>query len=394
MIKVLFISHGPVLYGAQLSLLTLLAGINRDLVTPYLLIPRDGPLTDEARKLDIPVIILPLNHWVAFGQAAKEIYPKRIAKVLIGLKRRADAIATVIKKHDIDLVYTNTVTCIEGALAARATHRRHLWHLREHVAGNKDLKPLLPQFIISYIVGALSDHVIVNSRALAQAYSCSNINNKVSVVYNGIDLDSFQLIQDTESGLRQELGVGSDTKIIATIGSITPRKGHSIFIEAASKLKDSFDDIAFLIVGDGEKKLVGELIIKARKAGLENICHFVGWRTDVANMLAGINLLVVSAEQEAFGRTIVEAMAAGVPVVATRCGGPEEIIVDGITGFLVPVNHPEELAAAAAQVLSNNELASHFSITGRARAKDLFSVDVYVRNIEAIIIRLADPLFR
>lgn len=391
MIRVLFISHGPMLYGAQSSLLALLAGINRDIVTPFLLVPRDGPLTDEARKLNIPVIFLPLCHWVAFGQAAKASYAGRLSKVLSGLKTRTDAIAAVIEKHGIDLVYTNTVTCIEGALAARATHRRHTWHLREHVAGNKDLKPLLPHRIISYIVGALSDRVIVNSRALAQAYSCANINKKVSVVHNGIDLSSFQQIRDPGSTIRQELSVGPDTKIIATIGSITPRKGHSIFIEAASKLKDSFEDVEFLIVGDGEKQLVSELTAKARRMGLADTLHFVGWRTDIANIMAGINLLVVSAEQEAFGRTIIEAMAAGVPVVATRSGGPEEIVIDGVTGFLVPVNNPEQLAVAAARILSNNDLAFQFSKAGHARVKEHFSEDVYVRNIETIIVRLADP---
>ena len=389
--RILFISHGPLLYGAQRSLLAFLTGVNREIIEPFLLIPREGPLADEARKLDIPVIILPVNHWVAFGDTAKMNYFRRVTKVLYGLKKRVADIASVITQHDIDLVYTNTVTLIEGALAARATKRPHLWHLREHVSGNKDLKAALSATLISKTIAALSDKIIMNSQSLGEGYKISLKNNKVAVVYNGVDLNSFPLSNDNQHIFRQELGLGQSTKVISLIGSITPRKGLNTFIEMSSKLTSNFDDIAFIVAGDGEARLTSELKAKVNQLGLSDRFHFVGWRTDVDSILRDTDLLVVSAEQEPFGRTVVEAMAAGVPVVSTRCGGPEEIIIDGETGFLVPANGADELASAAAKVLSDPALASAFSTKGRLRVEKMFSEEAYVRNIETILIKLTNP---
>lgn len=375
-----------------MSLLALLAGIDRNAVTPLLLSPREGPLTEEVRKLGIQVVISKIEHWVAFGHAAKENYPRRWIRVLAGLKQRVQAITGIIEQFDIDIVYTNTVTVIEGAIAARMTRRPHLWHLREHVAGNKDLKALCPATLISRIVGMLSAQVIVNSQALAKAYTCKNLDRKVAVVHNGIDLNSFQPIQGARDSLRQELGLGRDTRIIATIGSITPRKGHRVFIDAASRLRNYSDDVAFLVVGNGEEKYLKELVAKVKAAGLEDVFHFAGWRNDIDRILSAIDLLLVTAEQEAFGRTLIEAMALRIPVVATRSGGPEEIIIDGTTGFLVPVNDAEAMATAAARILSDSTLSSRLVAAGYLRAAEMFSITAYVRKIESIILNLASQI--
>lgn len=390
--RLLFITHGPMLYGAQRSLLSLLEGIDRNAVTPFLLSPREGPLTQEARKIGIQVIISDIEHWVAFGDAAKHNYLKRLLRVMSGLKGRARAIARTIEQHGIDIVYTNTVTVIEGAIAARMTRRPHIWHLREHVAGNMDLKALFPANLVSRIVGMLSAQVIVNSQALAKAYACNSLGEKITVVHNGIDLKSFQPIQGARDSLRQELGLGRDTKIIATIGSITPRKGHRVFIDAASRLRNYSDDIAFLVVGNGEEKYLKELVAKVKKAGLEDAFRFVGWRNDIDRILSAIDLLLVTAEQEAFGRTLIEAMAVRIPVVATRSGGPEEIIVDSTTGFLVPVNDSQEMAKLAARILSDVALASRLGEASYLRVQEVFSITAYIKKIEAIIINLTSQM--
>lgn len=387
--RLLFITHGPLLYGAQMSLLALLAGIDRNAVTPFLLSPREGPLTEEARKLGIQVVTSGIEHWVAFGNAAKKNYPRRLASVAVGLKDRARAIARIIEQLGIDLVYTNTVTVIEGAIAARMTHRPHVWHLREHVAGNKDLKALCPASWVCRIVSLLSTRVIVNSQALAKAYECKSLDQKVTVVHNGINLESLQPVDDARNSLRRELSLGPATKIVATIGSLTPRKGHRAFIDAASKLSTHLNgDIAFLVVGGGDEKYLDELALQVKQAGLENAFRFVGWRNDIDRILSAVDLLLVTAEQEAFGRTVIEAMAARVPVVATMSGGPEEIIVDGLTGFLVPVNDSQAMARRAEDILSDAALTKRLVEAAYLRVKEVFSIDAYIKKIEAIILNM------
>jgi len=388
--RILFISHGPMLYGAQRSLLALLAGINREQYSPYLLVPREGPLTDEVKALNIPVFISPLKHWVAFGQEAKKNWSARAFNVINGLNKRVCIIADLISEHDIHIVYTNTVTCIEGALAARKTGRPHLWHLREHVAGNKDLKALLTPSIISRTIGSLSAHVIVNSKALGKAYSCPALSAKTTVVYNGISLGDFDREKGGGDALRKELGLNENTKIIASIASLTPRKGYGTFIEAASKIKASFTDVTFLAIGEGERDFVNTLKKKVALLDLNDNFYFLGWRSDVNKILEGVDLLIIPCEQEAFGRTVVEAMAAGVPVVSTRCGGPEEIIVDNETGFLVPLNDPDSIAKAAIRILNDTNIATRFIEAGQARASALFNLDVYIKGIESVLENLAN----
>lgn len=367
-----------------------LKGVNREIIEPYLLVSHKGPLVDEVRKLNIPVIVYPIYHWVAFGQFAKKNYFQRALKVFYGLNKRAADIGSVITKNEIDLVYSNTVTFVEGALAARKTIRPHIWHLREHVAGNKDLKAVLPASVISRIIKALSDIIILNSRSLKQGYAFNSNDNKEIIVYNGIDTNSFRVDHDQKNHFRKELGLTEATKVVSLIGSITPRKGLNTYIEMASKLAPKFDEIAFIIAGNGETKLTSELKNKVNQLGLNDKFHFLGWRNDIDKILIDTDLLIVSAEQEPFGRTVVEAMALGVPVVSTCCGGPEEIIVDGATGFLAPINDAEQLAKSASKVLSDPALASSFSEKGLTRVQEMFSEDVYVKSIESIITKLTN----
>jgi glycosyltransferase involved in cell wall biosynthesis len=351
--------------------------------------PCNGPLNDAIAELGIPVSVRRIIHWIAGRDAQKNRFQSSL-KFMSGLKARVWALAHYIERNRIDLVYTNTVTCIEGALAARATGRPHIWHLREHVAGNKDIRALLPAAAVSRIVGLLSDRVIVNSRVLADEYGCGALKGKISVVYNGIALERFRLPADAGVLLRRELGIKYGTKLVVTIGSITPRKGHAVFVDAAAALRNIHRDVAFVVVGNGDPSLMRQLRARVEMAGLQDAFFFLGWREDIDRILAAADLLILTAEQEAFGRTIVEAMAAGVPVVATRCGGPEEIVLDGETGLLVPVNDAESIAAAAARVLSDSELTERFSTAGRARAEALFSLGTYVQSIENIVSEVTD----
>lgn len=353
--------------------------------------PRLGPLTDRAVELGIPVFICPIEHWVSFGLAAQKTYFVRFLRVLLGLRKRAKVIAQLIQTEEIDLVYSNTVTFVEGALAARLSGRNHLWHLREHVSGNKDLKSTIPPVFIPKIINELSTHVIVNSAELYRNYSDFGLEQKMSVVHNGFEIAQPSSIPGAKKAILAELALASTTKLVVLIGSLTPRKGVSNFIEMASELAAQVEGISFLIVGDGSLDYVSELKRTVVERKLTDIVHFLGWRNDIQHILSSADLLVVSSEQEAFGRTIVEAMAASVPVVSTRCGGPEEIVLDGNTGFLVPRNDPTELAIAVARVLADDALALRLGTAGRARAEEMFGMESYVRRITDLIQRHGNP---
>ncbi|WP_020160655.1 glycosyltransferase family 4 protein [Methylobacter marinus] len=383
-VHVLFISHDSSLYGAQLSLLGLLQKLDRNRFKPWVVAHHEGPLTVAIRNLNIPVILLPIVHWIAAGKAIEKPWFHRAKTFTRGLRGRAWALAHLIERHNIDIVYTNTITCIEGAIAAKMTHRPHVWHLREQVKGNSQLRALLPSFMILGLIHALSWRVLVNSRHLYRAYAYYPLRNKLAIIYNGIDTEKFDIDRESASyALRSELDIPKDHKIVAIIGSIIPRKGLFLFADAASYLVVSLSDVTFLVVGDGPSDYVRLVQNRVREHGLERNFRFVGCRSDIPRILAGVNLAVTAADEEPFGRTVIEAMAAGVPVVSTKCGGPEEIIIDGVTGLLVPLGGPSQMAQAIKRILSDPEHSTSLAAAGRDRVNQKFTLQAYADNVQS-----------
>lgn len=393
--SVLFITHGPLMYGAQRSLLSLLRGVDRERINPILLSPRPGPLTLAVEQIGIPFVCSAIEHWVLFGQVLAENRIDRInrfGRTVLGLRGRAAAIAKIAKNRRVDAIYTNTVTVLEGAVAARMLGIPHIWHLREHVAGNRDLKALFPPSIVSYVVNLLSERVIVNSNALIAAYGGSIARNKIEVVYNGIDLNMVtRREQSSAHQFKTQLGMPENANIIGVIGSITKRKNHGMFIRVASEMIANAGPIYFVVIGDGDPVLVASLKREVLAKGLDERFRFIGWRDDVSEIIPCLDVLLVTSEQEAFGRTVIEAMAAGVPVVSTKCGGPEEIIVPGETGILVPVDDDSAMASAAREILSDGAFAGRLTSAAAERVRATFGLSAYVEKLQSIILQAADP---
>ncbi|MBN2570455.1 MAG: glycosyltransferase family 4 protein [Deltaproteobacteria bacterium] len=374
----MFISHDVGLMGAERCLLDLLKGLDRNKITPFFLASREGPLTEEIRKLDVDVHIAPVDHWIPYSSRWGRWHLLNFIKKL---PSRVGNIARLVKENNIDIVYSNTVTCIDGALAALWTRRKHIWHVHENVKNNIDLKPYISAHAVPTIISFLSGHIILNSQYL-QNYFCRR-HASCSVVYNGVALENYQALP--KHSLHQELNVPPKTKFVAIVGSISELKGHRSFIQAAKHVADRYKDVSFIIVGAGKKTLISDLKDIAGTLHLEHKLHFLGHRNEINHIMASIDVLVLASLQESFGRVLIEAMACGKPVVATRCGGPEEIVVDGETGFLVPIGDSKEMADAILKLLSNEDLCKEFGKQGRERCEQNFSLNSYIKKIESII---------
>ena len=169
----------------------------------------------------------------------------------------------------------------------------------------------------------------------------------------------------------------------------TLRKGLTTFLDAAAQIARRNPDVNFLIIGRGQDAYVESVRRHAVSLGIADAVHFLGWRADVPALLCKCDVLVIASEQEPFGLTAVEAMALGVPVVATRSGGPEEIIEHGRTGHLVPTNSPESIAQAVTSLLANDELHRAISEAGKASVAAKFSLEAYVGGVEETILQAA-----
>lgn len=386
-LKVLFISHDAGMYGAQKCLLDLLEGIDREVIQPYLLCHDVGPLTERCDALGIPVITRPLNHWVLSGSGCDKSYFNLVGSVLRGLKARVWAIATIAQRLDVDAIYTNTVTVLEGALAARITHKPHIWHLHEVVSGNPELKSIIPQFVLNRVVARLTSLRIVNSKFNQRIYGVNSNDTKSLLVYNGIDTLVFNPSNRADIDEITNLSLPVGSKKVIVVGAIHPRKGMDILLASALLLKADHPEIHFIIVGGGEPKLVEEYKMQVSAAELDSQFHFLGWVESLPDLMASADLLVSAARQESFGLTVAEAMASGTPVVATTSGGPQEIIEHMQSGVLVPVGDPESLAHAIAGVLTDPLLAHQLSQNGVIRITDTFSLEKYVSSIQAGIVQ-------
>lgn len=385
-IRILFLSHDSSLYGAQLSLLGLLSRLDRSKFEAMVVAPQAGALNEAIEDLGIPIVVRRTVHWISSGTNAKKSYLQISRDFLSGLKTRVWALSHLIERNQIDVVYTNTVTPIEGALAARLTRRPHIWHLREQVAGNSQLKSLAPAWLIPHIVGQLSERVIVNSRYLAKAYTHDKTRNKLEVIYNGVDPVPFNFDRDDAAkSLRMQLGLEAATRLVVQIGSIIPRKGQMLLVQAAARIAQQIPGATFLIIGEGEADYICQIKDYCKSAGIQERVLFLGWRPDIPQILAAADLLIVAADEEPFGRTVIEAMAAGTPVVSTRCGGPEEIVIDKRTGLLVPPRDVDALALAIAHILGDPAEAARFSVAGRLRLNETFTLDAHTHKVQSVI---------
>lgn len=201
-------------------------------------------------------------------------------------------------------------------------------------------------------------------------------------IYNGIDLSRFDTADRTL--LRRTLGIAADGPVVFCSGRVQPYKGMQTLLEAAALLRaegaPAFD---VAIAGDGP--YLPELRARAAERGLANV-HFLGRRRDVPALLAGAAVAVVpSLWQEAFGLAVVEAMGAGVPVVATRTGGIPELVEEGKTGLLVPPGDARALADALRRLLEQPSLRAAMGLHGQVAARRRFSLGRAAVDLYALV---------
>jgi len=177
------------------------------------------------------------------------------------------------------------------------------------------------------------------------------------------------------------LGIPSRAAVIGTVGRLTPIKGHRFLIEAARGVLAEHPDTVFILVGDGES--AEALSSLATRLGISGNIRFLGWRPDVAEIISAVDIFVFPSLNEGMGRAVVEAMALGKPVVASRVGGIIDIVRDGENGVLVPPADSDELAAAIKSLLADPAERERLGQEGKRQAL-LYDAERMVRRIEVL----------
>jgi len=372
--KILYLSHSPGLYGGEIALLTLMRHLDRQRFEPIVVLPGDGPLKVEFEKIGVRTFLCPLDRWIRFQWDCRSFDN--------GSDNAIARIAGIIRDESIDLVHSNSSVIHEGAVAAKLNGVPHVWHIHETLPDHPELTSLIPLNLTLHIIALLSDAIITVADAGQKQFREVGIHEKLITIHNGIDPGPFHL--PLNISIRDELGISDNALLVVILGSVTERKGYRQLLEAARQVCNHLQNVQFLWVGQLHEPMRQDLADKVGELGLQEHFTHLDFRYDVPQILRSVDLLVLPSVNEAFPLVILEAMASGKPVVATRCGGTAESVDDGKTGFLVPVANPEALAEKILILARDVELRLAMGRRAAASFKKNFTANRYARNVEAL----------
>ena len=205
---------------------------------------------------------------------------------------------------------------------------------------------------------------------------------KITVVPLGVSLEPFLASRGVRGELRRELGVGSERRLVGIVGRVSEIKNHDLFLRALARLTRRDGRVLGVVVGDGPR--LPQMRRLARHLGLEEKVVFTGWRMDLPRIYADLDVLVVSSRNEGTPVSIIEAMAAGCPVVATSVGGIPDMVTHGETGQLVGSGDETGLAQAVLDTLTDRDEAQRRTVRARDRARERYGVARLVQDIDAL----------
>jgi glycosyltransferase involved in cell wall biosynthesis len=263
----------------------------------------------------------------------------------------ARSLARIIREEKIEIVHAHLAR--DYPLAALAVRRYAQLVVTRHA--------MFPLNRLHKLTLAHVARVIAVSEAVARALRAQKIcaESKLRVIPNGIDLKRFERLDFESARTAARALIGLEGRLlVGTVGSLVPLKGHEEFVRAAARISATRDDVGFVIIGGGdarEEEYRAQLERLIAELKLQQHVRLLSWPSELAPFYSALDLYVSASHTEAFGLSIVEAMAAGRAVLATATEGAREIIEDGETGVLVPVRDAEKLAEAVAALLENEE---------------------------------------
>lgn len=350
--------------GAEQMLLALLDRLDPARYRSRVLTWREGWLNEQVRRRGIPVEALPL------ARTLDPTWPRRLR--------------TRLAEWGVDLLHSHEFAMNSyGTLAARLTGRPIVATVHgKHYHGQR-----LHRRLAYRLVARHASRMVAVSRDIER-----DLVERVGVaprglvtIYNGIDLAAVRR-PGAGVALRRELGLAPAAAVVGAIGNLFPVKGHVYLVQAAARLASHRPDLALLLCG--RPVLEAELRAEAARLGIAERVRFLGFRDDVGALLDALDVFVLPSLSEGLSLALVEAMAAGTPVVATAVGGNPELVEDRVTGLLVPPRDPDAIAAAAGRLLADRPLARRLAAAARARVERTFAVEAMVARYEALYAEL------
>lgn len=391
--RVLFLSSCVRGGGAGYSLYYLLKHLDRRRIDPIVVLPDTGIFAQRLADLGVRVV-------------TPARFPERTAQQRFSRQTPATAalsqawnlaesawlvpvLARLIRDEQVDLVYCNNMMVKPiGALAASLARVPCVLHVR-----NLHETPLAVGLYCKTVARLPAvKRVIANSAASAVPYQRA-VPDKVAVVHNGVDLSEYDTERVTRDSVRKELGTAAGDLLIGFTGNLIPRKGVDVLIRAAARLKTSHPHLRYVIAGrvpiGSPVDYLASYTSLCAELGVLDRFHFLGFVSDVPTLVAGVDVLVLPSLQEPFGRSIIEAMALGTPIIASRVGGIPEILEHDLDGLLVPPGDDAALAGALARLADDPELRRTIAARAKHTVRTRFDVAKLTREMERLLLQAA-----
>jgi len=362
--RVLYLSHAFMVGGAEEMVLNLVRHLPDRFEPAVMCINQAGPIGEEIRRTGVPFAVLGLTPGVS-----------RPLDVL----RLRDAVQAMAP----DIVHTFLLTgSLYGRFAAMMSGVPIVIGTEVNIYEKK--KPLHARLERWLMNG--TDAVIASAESVKEHYVAQVGADpaKVDVIYNAVDWAQLQTTM-TRAEFRVSIGVPADAPAAGIIARLTEQKAHRVLFEALAQ-EPALARLHLVVVGDGE--LRNDLHSRAESLGIFNRVHFLGARRDLGNILAAIDIFAMPSFWEGLPLSMVLAMGAGLPVVASRVAGIPEVVQDRVSGLLVDAGDSAQLALALAGLLQDSALRARLGEAARAFVRPRFGVDGYVSSIAGLYDRL------
>ncbi len=377
--------------GVEFSTLYLAQHLDRTRWQSLVICSEEGPLTSRCRESGIEVALVPCSHFFSTSARIGEWSipnPLAMAADILGLLLSARRLARFLRARRPAVVMTKGLLAhFYGGLAARWSRVPCVWHVQDRVSTR--LGPVYG-WMMSAAAARLARLVIADASSIARQLSPFVAADRLSVIWNGVDLNEFAPRYDG-AALRREWGADEHDLLIGNIGRLTPWKGQGVLIRAFAQIADQFPHARLVLIGSplfDSGSYARTLQAQARQHGLDGRVVFAGFRPDLPEVLGALDVVAHTAlEKESSPLAVVSAMAAGRPVVCTRVDGTAELFDDGMDGLLVAPGDVDELAQKLCLVLSDTELRRHLGLAARAKAERALSVEQFTQQCDQVLMR-------